>query len=1098
MSLVHFGMNPRSGTTVSPLGVTSPIIKRPVRTSASQRAAAATLPNPYIAPSTPQSGARSVPPSEHVMERTTRSYTSVQQPRPAPVSDKLNELFDRMCESVLDMPLHLAIESAFNDLLGSETSTFWLALPDHKLLYSPGLMKTTSFETSVVSECLKTNSVISCERPAMRNTCDPVVDASAAASIYTPIATKDNAVIAVIQSVAGRRKPVFTDEDVSYAKKMAKKFTAYSHLLFRDDAVRELVEKCYGNSNIMSMLIEQLKTFFKCRAVDFFSMSTDGTCYRYDLEHEQFQQLRDTAGVATFCLKNQAPLVVKDVTESTGYCTMVDGKVEESVMAAPLNSNGEDRWAVVLRGKENKRQFSGADLAYLTAVTPVISRGLARGGSGDEDGEYADESGEMSEKLKALLEVAEVLSGVLDIDALIPIIMERACSLLNTERCSLFLVDIEKQELVSCFQGGLDKRLRVPLKRGIVGVTATTGEIVNIPDAYEDPRFDKSVDLVTGFRTKTILTVPIFNNRGEIAGVTEMINKKDVKPFDEEDIKMLMAFNVFCGISLDNSKLYQSSLDLTRQLRSFVEMSSSLNTTKTVKDVLSGILSNAAAVIHAARATIYLYDVDGDTLDEFAKIGDNSVETEIFAREAVKAREMKIFTKDEVAMKLKIEAVGDEEIPETGKEEKLSRINSLLGSNRSGPFSSSKSVGEGESVDLKNLIAIPLMTSDSRLLGVMELTCAWKIMNEDVKLLDCFSVFAAVSLEKSELKEIATKGLVESNIKHWIAQNERQAYTIPEKLKLTEEQEKAVFSINFDAPLFDGRGHFKVLWAIFDSFHLLEKFQITNEKFFRFLTEISETYKKVPYHNWRHAVDVTQFVQYEIKLVGLQEKLKANELFGLVVAAICHDANHDGFTNVYNEKAETPLGILFKNQSVMETHHCSIAIGVISKEECNIFATLDSAEYKAMWAMIIRLILSTDMAKHFDFLKKVNATLDEHPLNMEDAEDRFTSMDLVLKCADISNVSRPFEMANKWCDVLCEEFFRQGDLEQTNGMEYTSPLNDRAHLDKPKSQIGFYTFVCLPLYEAAARAMPALQVNVDQVKSNLAVWKGEQEKKESG
>jgi hypothetical protein len=110
-------------------------------------------------------------------------------------------------------------------------------------------------------------------------------------------------------------------------------------------------------------------------------------------------------------------------------------------------------------------------------------------------------------------------------------------------------------------------------------------------------------------------------------------------------------------------------------------------------------------------------------------------------------------------------------------------------------------------------------------------------------------------------------------------------------------------------------------------------------------------------------------------------------------------------------------------------------------------------------------------------------------LDLENQEHRLALMQVMLKCGDISNVSRPFELADKWCDVLCEEFFRQGELESTSGMEYTSPLNDRAHLDKPKSQIGFYTFVCLPLYQAAAKAMAPLQVNVDQVLSNLAVWK---------
>jgi hypothetical protein len=239
---------------------------------------------------------------------------------------------------------------------------------------------------------------------------------------------------------------------------------------------------------------------------------------------------------------------------------------------------------------------------------------------------------------------------------------------------------------------------------------------------------------------------------------------------------------------------------------------------------------------------------------------------------------------------------------------------------------------------------------------------------------------------------------------------------------------------------------------------------------------------------------VTQFVQYQIKLANLPAHLTTQELYGLIVAAICHDASHDGFTNVFNEKVETPLGILFKNQSVMETHHCSVAIQIISKDETNIFSTLDGDEYKQMWTMIIALILSTDMAKHFGFLKEVGELLDSGPLDMTNPVHRHYAINLVLKCADISNVSRPFEMANKWCDVLCEEFFRQGELEETHGMSYTSPLNDRAHLDKPKSQIGFYTFVCLPLYQLAARALPQLQVNVDQVLANLAVWKAAQEK----
>jgi hypothetical protein len=94
-----------------------------------------------------------------------------------------------------------------------------------------------------------------------------------------------------------------------------------------------------------------------------------------------------------------------------------------------------------------------------------------------------------------------------------------------------------------------------------------------------------------------------------------------------------------------------------------------------------------------------------------------------------------------------------------------------------------------------------------------------------------------------------------------------------------------------------------------------------------------------------------------------------------------------------------------------------------------------------------------------------------------------------MKVGDISNVSRPFELADRWCDILNEEFFHQGDLEKSSGIGLTSPLNDRESSNKPKSQIGFYNFICLPLYTVVAKLYTPLQVQVDQVKANLEQWK---------
>jgi hypothetical protein len=101
---------------------------------------------------------------------------------------------------------------------------------------------------------------------------------------------------------------------------------------------------------------------------------------------------------------------------------------------------------------------------------------------------------------------------------------------------------------------------------------------------------------------------------------------------------------------------------------------------------------------------------------------------------------MMIFTKEEIAARRKLQAVPD---PTDEQDDATSRVGYLLAASTSPVPAGPRAENDGS----PNLIAIPLLASDSKLLSVMELTCSWKTMKEDVKLLDCFAVFASVSLE---------------------------------------------------------------------------------------------------------------------------------------------------------------------------------------------------------------------------------------------------------------------------------------------------------------------------------------------------------------
>jgi hypothetical protein len=340
-------------------------------------------------------------------------------------------------------------------------------------------------------------------------------------------------------------------------------------------------------------------------------------------------------------------------------------------------------------------------------------------------------------------------------------------------------------------------------------------------------------------------------------------------------------------------------------------------------------------------------------------------------------------------------------------------------------------------------------------------------------------------------------GEVEVELGIWLDDRERALTDqTPAKLQISMERLAPILTAKFDAAEWDGIGHFRVIFSIFDVFELLSYFSISNEKLFRLLYALRDAYNKVPYHNWRHAVDVTQFASFQLLSAGSPESgFSKSEILACLLAALCHDVNHDGFTTVANARAQTPLGILFKQQSVIEMHHCSIAIKIISKDETNVLSNLNSSHSARVWSLIISLILATDMGRHFVLVEEFAAKVRRKEFSIKEPADRIMLLSMLLKCADLAPVVRPFDLASKWAEFVSEEFFRQGDLEKAKGMQYTSTVADREHLDKPKSQMGFYTSVCLPLFGSVALVMPALDSSLRQLNANIAKWQDGDTKK---
>jgi len=130
--------------------------------------------------------------------------------------------------------------------------------------------------------------------------------------------------------------------------------------------------------------------------------------------------------------------------------------------------------------------------------------------------------------------------------------------LLNAERSSLFLV--EGDQLVLKVAENLEEMgdIRIPVGSGIAGAVAQSGEVIRIDDAYSDPRFNREVDKQTGFHTRSILSLPIKNQEGEVFAVAQLLNRNDGQPFGDEDEQRFANFIQSIGVILETQKSLRS------------------------------------------------------------------------------------------------------------------------------------------------------------------------------------------------------------------------------------------------------------------------------------------------------------------------------------------------------------------------------------------------------------------------------------------------------------------------------------------------------------------------------------------------------------
>ena len=168
------------------------------------------------------------------------------------------------------------------------------------------------------------------------------------------------------------------------------------------------------------------------------------------------------------------------------------------------------------------------------------------------------------EKLKLLIDASKTVNSTIDLDRLLDLILDAARLSIRADRGTLYLLNEQKKELwAKTVQGETTVEIRLPLGKGLAGYVAKTGETVNIVDAYKDPRFNPEIDRKSGYRTHTVLCIPMRDKEGKILGVFQFLNKKD-GVFTSEDESFIAAFSIHASIALNNARLVQETVQSER------------------------------------------------------------------------------------------------------------------------------------------------------------------------------------------------------------------------------------------------------------------------------------------------------------------------------------------------------------------------------------------------------------------------------------------------------------------------------------------------------------------------------------------------------
>uniref|UniRef100_A0A8D0CVQ1 Phosphodiesterase n=1 Tax=Sander lucioperca TaxID=283035 RepID=A0A8D0CVQ1_SANLU len=702
-------------------------------------------------------------------------------------------------------------------------------------------------------------------------------------------------------------------------------------------------------------------------------------------------------------------------------------------------------------------------------------------------------SGSGGDRCARLLELVKDVSSHLDVTALCHKIFLHINELIAADRYSLFLVgeDSSNRKFLvsrlfdvaegSTLEESSSSCIRLEWNKGIVGHVAATGQPLNIRNAYEDPRFNAEVDLVTGYKTQSILCLPIKNHRDEVVGVAQAINKKcgEDSAFTEQDEKDFSSYLAFSGIVLHNAQLYETSQLENRRNQVLLDLASLIFEEQQCLEVLlRKIAGTMLSFMQAQACTVFI--ADDDSMNSFSSVFHMEYEELGEVLDAPK-RDCDVSQINYMYAQYVKNTMQPLNIADVTKDQRF-------------PWT------------IKSLLCTPIRNGKKdKVIGVCQLvnkmdeaSGSVKAFNRnDEQFLEAFAIFCGLGIQNTQMYETVERAMAKQEVTLEVlsyhasaADEESQELQVTTVATVPSAQSLRLLDFSFsDFDLSDTETTLGTI-RMFVDLNLVQNFQMKYTNLLKWILSVKKNYRKnVAYHNWRHAFNTAQSMFTLLKSGRLQNNLSDLEVLALMIATLCHDLDHRGVNNSYIQRSDHPLAQLYCH-STMEHHHFDQCLMILNSSGNQILSGLSLDEYKTTLKMIERAILATDLALYMN-----RAWL---------CDDQRVSMHLSLRsmlmtACDISAITKPWPVQKRIAELVATEFFEQGDKERRELNIEPSDLMNREKRDKiPSMQVSFIDAICIQLYETLAGMSEYCSPLLEGCQINRQQWKRLAEECEKG